>query len=136
MDPLIVKAVERTRDFGVAELLDFERVRTVMWRKLAPVLQDDHAMLCPTASDPVPRVEQSDPGYDRMDESGRLHGSMRCQFNMISQCPVPTVPTAFSAGDLPTGMQIVGRRFDDIGALGVGSALESARPWAGRHPAI
>lgn len=55
---------------------------------------------------------------------------------MISQCPVPTVPTGFSAGDLPTGMQIVGRRFDDVGVLGVGAALESARPWAGRHPAI
>ncbi len=72
MDPLIVEAVERARDFGVAELLDFERVRTVMWRKLAPVLRSYDAMLCPTASDPVPRVEQSDSGYDRMDESGRL----------------------------------------------------------------
>ncbi len=107
-----------------------------MWRKLAPVLQSYDAMLCPTASDPVPRVDQSDPDFDRIDENGRLHGNMTCQFNMISQCPVLTVPTGFSAGNLPTGMQIVGRRFDDLGVLRVGAALELARPWAGRHPAI
>ena len=136
MDPLIVKAVERARDFGVAELLDFERVRTGMGRKLAPVLQDYDAMLCPTASDPVPRVDQSDPDFDRIDANGRLHGYMTCQFNMISQCPVLTEPPGFSAGNLPPGMQIVGRRFDDLGVLRVGAALESARPWAGRHPDI
>lgn len=71
-----------------------------------------------------------------MDATGRLRGYMTCQFNMISQCPVLTVPAGFSAGNLPTGMQIVGRRFDDVGVLRVGAALESARPRAGRHPAI
>ncbi len=41
-----------------------------------------------------------------------------------------------SAGDLPTGMQIVGRRFDDVGVLKVGTTLESARRWSGCHPTI
>ncbi len=37
---------------------------------------------------------------------------------------------------VPSVVQIVGRRFDDVGVLKVGTTLESARRWSGCHPTI
>jgi aspartyl-tRNA(Asn)/glutamyl-tRNA(Gln) amidotransferase subunit A len=34
------------------------------------------------------------------------------------------------------GLQIVGRRFDDLGVLQASAAFERARPWADRRPAV
>jgi hypothetical protein len=41
-----------------------------MWRKLTPVHEGFDAMLCPTASDPVPQVDQS--AGRRFDDVGVL----------------------------------------------------------------
>jgi aspartyl-tRNA(Asn)/glutamyl-tRNA(Gln) amidotransferase subunit A len=35
---------------------------------------------------------------------------------------------------LPIGLQIVGRRFDDVSVLRASAAFEAARPWADRRP--
>jgi Asp-tRNA(Asn)/Glu-tRNA(Gln) amidotransferase A subunit family amidase len=57
-------------------------------------------------------------------------------FNLVGQCPVLSVPTGFTAGGLPTALSICGRRFDDLSVLEIGTALEQARPWRGKRPAI
>jgi Asp-tRNA(Asn)/Glu-tRNA(Gln) amidotransferase A subunit family amidase len=56
-------------------------------------------------------------------------------FNMFSRCPVLNVPSGFADNGVPTGLQIVGRTFDDVTTFRVGAALEQVRPfWAGRRP--
>jgi aspartyl-tRNA(Asn)/glutamyl-tRNA(Gln) amidotransferase subunit A len=42
----------------------------------------------------------------------------------------------FTAAGLPVGLQIVGRRFDDLGVLQMSAAFEAARPWAAARPPI
>ena len=37
---------------------------------------------------------------------------------------------------LPVGLQIVGRRFDDLGVLQASAAFEQAQPWADKHPQL
>jgi aspartyl-tRNA(Asn)/glutamyl-tRNA(Gln) amidotransferase subunit A len=56
-------------------------------------------------------------------------------FNM-SWNPAATVPCGFTREGLPVGLQIVGRRFDDLGVLQAAAAFEQALPWAGRRPAL
>ncbi len=56
-------------------------------------------------------------------------------FNM-SWNPASNVPCGFTAEGLPVGLQIVGRRFDDLGVLQASAAFESIQPWAGRRPAL
>ncbi len=56
-------------------------------------------------------------------------------FNM-SWNPAATVPCGFTSAGLPVGMQIVGRRFDDLGVLQASAAFEQAMPWAGKRPAM
>ena len=52
----------------------------------------------------------------------------------MSEQPAASVNCGFGANDLPIGLQIVGRRFDDVGVLSVARAYEEIRsaemlPW-------
>jgi amidase len=51
---------------------------------------------------------------------------MTHQFNMLHNCPVMSVPSGFAASGVPTGIQIVGRTFDDASVFKVALAYEKA----------
>lgn len=50
--------------------------------------------------------------------------------------PAASVPCGFTGEGLPVGLQIVGKRFDDLGVLQASAAYEAIAPWAGRRPAL
>jgi amidase len=50
-------------------------------------------------------------------------------FNLFSRCPVLNVPSGFADNGVPTGVQIVGRSYDDLTPFRIGAACERARPW-------
>jgi aspartyl-tRNA(Asn)/glutamyl-tRNA(Gln) amidotransferase subunit A len=56
-------------------------------------------------------------------------------FNMTGQ-PASSVPCGFTKDGLPIGLQIVGRRFDDVTVLRASAAFERARPWAQHRPPL
>jgi len=49
-------------------------------------------------------------------------------FNFTGQ-PAASVPAGFSKDGLPIGMQIVGRKFDDLGVLKLSKAFQDVSPW-------
>ncbi|MEX0732153.1 MAG: amidase, partial [Aquisalimonadaceae bacterium] len=49
-------------------------------------------------------------------------------FNLTEQ-PASSVPCGMTAAGLPIGLQIVGRRFDDVGVLRLSRAFEDVLPW-------
>jgi aspartyl-tRNA(Asn)/glutamyl-tRNA(Gln) amidotransferase subunit A len=55
--------------------------------------------------------------------------------NVTSQ-PVLEICNGFGAHDLPLGMQVLGRPFDDATVLRVGHAYEQATDWHRRHPPL
>jgi aspartyl-tRNA(Asn)/glutamyl-tRNA(Gln) amidotransferase subunit A len=56
-------------------------------------------------------------------------------FNM-SWNPAASVPCGFTVDGLPVGLQVVGRRFDDLGVLQAAAAFEAVQPWADKRPAL
>src|SRR5215510_919117 len=54
----------------------------------------------------------------------------------LSQNPAASIPCGFTAAGLPVGLQIVGRRFDDLGVLQMSAAFEAVRPWAAKRPPL
>jgi len=54
-------------------------------------------------------------------------------FNLSGQ-PGLSLPLSWNEGGLPIGVHLAGRRLDDALLLQIARQLESATPWAGRHP--
>ncbi|HMH52394.1 MAG TPA: amidase [Candidatus Acidoferrum sp.] len=56
-------------------------------------------------------------------------------FNVTGQ-PAASLPCGFTRDGLPIGLQIVGRRYDDVTVMRACAAFERARPWASKRPPI
>jgi len=54
----------------------------------------------------------------------------------LSGNPSASLPCGFTKAGLPVGLQITGRRFDDLGVLQLSRAFERAAPWAGARPPL
>lgn len=132
----LVELIELGRSIYAVTARKWEFERSRYWRKLGAVLDNHHALLCPTMAIPAPPVEMRDSDFNDVNEQGLLHCmDMTGVFNYMAQCPVLSVPTGFVDG-LPTAMQIVARRWDDALALQIGAAVEKSMPWAHKRPDI
>lgn len=99
-----------------------------MYETLGPVLERCQVLVCPTLA--VPSVKADlDPLQDEVRINGKavepvLGWCMTYPFNMLSRCPVMSVPSGFASSGVPTGIQIVGRTYDDAGVFRAAAAYE------------
>lgn len=111
-----------------------------MWGALSPILQRFDALLCPTLAVPAVPLNHDPAGPDMTIAGTQVAADfgwmLTYPFNMLSPLPVLAVPSGISTDNLPTGIQIVARPYDDAMAFRVGSALEAQRPWIHRHPPL
>ncbi|MEE9301017.1 MAG: amidase [Alphaproteobacteria bacterium] len=104
-----------------------------MYQTLGPTLQKYNLLICPTLALPAAKADH-DPGKDRLSVNGvevdpMIGWCMTYPFNVMSRCPVMSVPSGFASNGVPTGIQIVGRTYDDVSVFRAGAAFERARPW-------
>ncbi len=114
-----------TADFRAA----LDTAGRIWWTHLGPLFERFDAFVCPTVA--FHEVPAENRPWDRnIDVDGNFFcdgdGVMTGLFNMFSRCPVLAVPSGFTDGGLPTGVQIAGRPFDDVAVFRVGSTLETA----------
>jgi Asp-tRNA(Asn)/Glu-tRNA(Gln) amidotransferase A subunit family amidase len=132
----LVHLIERGRKIDAVTARKGEFERTRYWHKLGAILQNHHALLCPTMAITAPPVEMRDWDFGQVNEQGMLECmDMTSPFNYMAQCPTLSVPSGFADG-LPTATQIVARRWDDALALRIGAAIEKAMPWSHKRPDI
>ncbi|MBT6204771.1 MAG: amidase [Rhodospirillaceae bacterium] len=104
-----------------------------MYDTLGPILEKYDALICPTnALSAVPA------DFDSTTEKVKINGKevdpflgwvMTYPFNIMSRCPVMSVPSGLDRRGVPTGLQIVGRTYDDPTVFQIGAAVEAADPW-------
>jgi Asp-tRNA(Asn)/Glu-tRNA(Gln) amidotransferase A subunit family amidase len=137
MDPEVVKLMETGFAMSAVDYKRLEIVRSRQWDELAKVLSRFDALLAPTMAQPPAPVADKAKEESSIDGQGRLlQRDMTEPFNLVSQCPVLSVPSGFTSDGLPTAISICGRRFEDLTVLKIGAALEQARPWRDARPPI
>lgn len=137
LDPTIVAMFERAKGIDAITLRRFEFVRTKQWMTLCDLFTRYDALLCPTSPIVPPDAELRDCDVRKESPEGRIVGSdMTSVFNNVAQCPALSVPAGWTLDGLPTAIQIIGERFDDLGVLRVGAAIERHLPWASKRPSI
>jgi amidase len=68
-------------------------------------------------------------------ERQKRYAAFTALYNVTGQ-PAVSVPLHWTADGLPVGTMLVGRPADEATLLTLSAQLESARPWAQRHPAV
>jgi Asp-tRNA(Asn)/Glu-tRNA(Gln) amidotransferase A subunit family amidase len=132
----LVDLIEEGRKIDAVTARKWEFERSRYWRKLSAVLDQHHALLCPTMAITAPPVEMRDWDFDEVNAEGMSEFmDMTSPFNYMAQCPALSVPSGFVDG-LPTATQVVARRYDDALALRIGKAIEDALPWAQLRPPL
>jgi Asp-tRNA(Asn)/Glu-tRNA(Gln) amidotransferase A subunit family amidase len=124
-------------DFGArttgADFLESLDIAGEMYDSFGPMMEKHDAFLCPTTA--LPSVAAD---FDSTRELVHVNGVevdpmlgwvMTYPFNILSRCPVLAVPSGRAGNGVPTGVQIVGRAYDDPTVFRVGHAIEAADPW-------
>lgn len=57
-------------------------------------------------------------------------------FNICNRSPVLAIPSGFASNGVPTGIQVVGKTYDDVTVFRAGAAYERVRQWSAVRPAI
>ncbi|MEV0972996.1 amidase [Microtetraspora glauca] len=111
-------------------------MEAAIYRPIGELLDRYDALICPTTGAPGLRA-----GEEYVDTKLSVNGveldnyleyALTPVFNIASRCPVLNVPSGRASGGVPTGVQIVGRSYDDATVFDVGAAVERVRPWAFR----
>jgi aspartyl-tRNA(Asn)/glutamyl-tRNA(Gln) amidotransferase subunit A len=141
MDPFFVGMIERGMELRATDHYRINLVRGEMFQQLAPIFAKYDALICPTLA--IPSVKANhDNGDPDFSINGRkvpayLNWCLTWPFNLVSTCPVMAVPAGHCRKtQVPTGIQIVGRTYDDPSVFRLAYAYEQARPWRKFRPRL
>ena len=103
-----------------------------MQQTMGPILQEHDVFVCPTLSIGCAPAEHdaTQPGFTvaGREVDGEYGWVLTHQFNMLHNCPVMSVPSGRDRHGVPTGLQIVGRTFDDPAVFEAAMLYEAAAP--------
>jgi Asp-tRNA(Asn)/Glu-tRNA(Gln) amidotransferase A subunit family amidase len=98
-----------------------------MHASLQEVLGRYDVLICPTLADTNSPAEGMANAHDDLMNRGLTY-----PFNLLGRHPVLAVPSGIADNGVPTGVQIVGRTFDEPMVMRIGAAVERQLPW--RYP--
>lgn len=102
-----------------------------MYQTFGPMMEKHDVFVCPTLAVPAVKAD-----HDPNDANYRINGKvvdpeygwvLTHQFNMLHWCPVMSVPSGLARSGVPTGIQIVGRTFDDLTVFRAAAAYDTVR---------
>jgi aspartyl-tRNA(Asn)/glutamyl-tRNA(Gln) amidotransferase subunit A len=134
MTPYAIDLAERC-ERALEEMSFFEglELEARLYRPLGETLERYDALVCPTAGTRGLVAGDDYVGHGLEVGGVELEDYMESlltpPFNIASRCPVLAVPSGFADNGVPTGIQIVGRTYEDVTVFRVGAALERVRPW-------
>jgi aspartyl-tRNA(Asn)/glutamyl-tRNA(Gln) amidotransferase subunit A len=134
MDPGLVAMIKTGLSFSTAQYQEARDKKSAFVAAMARFMEDWDFLVTPTVSTPAFPAERVVPAHwPQHDWDWIQWAEFSYPFN-FSGMPAATVPCGFTKDGLPVGMQIVGKRFDDLGVLQAAYAFSKARPWAAKRP--
>jgi len=136
MDPGLVACIKASDNVSVAEYQAARERKMPYIANIHRWFEDWDFLLTPSVSVAAFPAEKLMPDHWPQHEWDWVSwAEFSHPFNM-SWNPAASVPCGFTGDGLPVGLQIVGRRFDDLGVLQASAAFEQAQPWAGKRPSL
>ncbi len=132
IDPDLVAVAQQYAAFTAVKFQEAVAARAAFTEKVRRLFTRFDLLLSPTL--PVPPFAAGAERPPAPPPGSRLAWvAFTYPFNLTGQ-PAATIPAGWTAAGLPVGLQIVGRRLEDVRVLR--AALEAAAPWAQRRPML
>jgi aspartyl-tRNA(Asn)/glutamyl-tRNA(Gln) amidotransferase subunit A len=136
MDPGLVACIKASDNVSVAEYQAARERKMPYVANIHRWFEDWDFLLTPSVSVAAFPAEKLMPDHwPHHDWDWVSWAEFSYPFNM-SWNPAANVPCGFTAQGLPVGLQIVGKRFDDLGVLQASAAFEQIQPWAAKRPLL
>ncbi len=136
MDPGLVRFVRLSENRLATEYVRASLELSDYWSAVRPFFGKYDLLLTPTAAVPpfeVGRTSVREIDGVRVSAIGWM--PFTYPFNITGQ-PAASVSCGWTDDGLPVGLQVVGRRFDDVTVLKAAAAFEEAQPWTDKRPLI
>jgi aspartyl-tRNA(Asn)/glutamyl-tRNA(Gln) amidotransferase subunit A len=136
IDPGLLPIIERTLKWPPTRYVQAWFDRLAWYDHVRKLFETYDLLLTPTVATPPFKV-----GLDNPTEiAGRPVEPYdwipyTYPFNLTGN-PAASVPCGFTKDGLPVGLQIVGRRFDDVSVLRAAAGYEKIAPWADQKPPL
>ena len=135
-DPRLAHYVESSIGIPAIDYVNARMKHIEYYQKMRTFFEKYDLLLTPTLAVPAFNI----PYYGPKEINGQKVAPLAWlpftyPFNITGQ-PAASVPCGFTSGGLPVGLQIVGRKFDEVSVLKAAAAFEKARPWANKYPPL
>ena len=115
--------------YKATDYLHAQRLRRHLMNLVAEIMDPLDALVMPTAPITATTIEGNPPDHPVY----RVRNTI--PFNFLG-LPAISIPCGFSSEDLPIGLQIVGKAFDESTILQIAQAYEQTTAWGIRRPAL
>ena len=122
--------LETGRDFTSTEYILARRTQTEMKRRMEIFFEQYDLLILPSTPITAPLIE----GNDAVEQARRLT-RFTSPFNLTG-LPALSVPCGFNKNNLPIGLQIVSRAWNESTVLKAGEAYERETDWHTRRPTM
>ncbi|MCP3475291.1 amidase [Bradyrhizobium sp. CCGUVB1N3] len=142
--------IERPQDYGAQVLMRLQNglavpaityLEAMRWR--GPALAAHHAatagvdaVIAPVSPVPAPTIAESDVGGNANAPAVLQQLTLFTRPVNYLGLPSLVVPSGFTKGGLPVGMQLIGRAFDEATLLTIGAAFQRATDYHARVPKL
>ncbi|PKB79016.1 MAG: hypothetical protein BZY88_15520 [SAR202 cluster bacterium Io17-Chloro-G9] len=110
------------------------KLRALLRRQILQALNNLDVLLMPTMGTAAPKIEP-DPIIDSKEKTNRNRGGLTTSFSLASS-PAISIPCGFTSDNLPIGLQIGGKPFDEQTVFNVAYAYEQNTGWHKRRPPV
>jgi len=112
-----------------------EIARAALWQRVRQFMATRDLLILPTTAVPPFPVEQAHPTeIDGKPLDNYIQWAFLTYGITLTGLPAISVPCGFTQSGLPVGLQIVGRRHQEVAVLRAAAAFEAAAPWADKIP--
>ena len=120
-------------EFGMT-LYECNKVAGKMYEEFGPIINNYDVFICPTSALPAVKADINILKdeiiiNDKKISSPDLGWTMCYPFNMLCRLPVLAIPSGIASNGVPTGIQIVGKPYEDIDVFQAGYHFENIEPW-------
>ncbi|MBA7526497.1 Acylamidase [subsurface metagenome] len=134
LDPSLVTWVEAGLRFPASVLPNAMRIRSQFYQSIFETFKNYDILLTPSTA--VPAFESGDAypsQINGINVSPTAWQAFTFPFNFTGH-PAATIPCGWTNANLPIGLQIVGKRFQELLILQVSKAFEELAPWQDKRP--